>query len=229
MNAMAQLRKIPREVESRRQRAVVCVAIGFSWALQQTGIVPVLTEAQVMSIHASMLSLLELNRRLVTELVEVKKKGEIAPVPAERLSFLSRSRRTFTLNMLRHFCINAELWDAFSLLVPTLPDSLRVSLFNYTISAEPCLTDPNSVPAKDEARLQTLCRSLLLLELLARNSADLQHRLLQIAIEMSTMKTNFAPESAAMEALSFLTIDLLSDVFSSVGPASVFTGEYNRG
>ena len=200
------IRKIKREVDSHKQREILCTAIGFSWTISKLDIIPIIAEKDLMSIHNSLHELLELNRSLVIEVIEPLP-GSNVPIPqSQRISFLKKSVHGSLMKMLKHFNTNQLLYDDLYRLLSTLPESLRLSLFNYTIFL---LNFDNLVDK--EIELHRVIRELIILKSLAKESKELQYKLLSGVMKYSKAKLT---SNNTTGDLMFIICDCICDIIS---------------
>jgi len=203
IRALFSVRQIPREVDSQKQRQILCNCIGFSWAMKD---IPVLTEDNLMSIHDSLYRLLEFNKTLIEEVLEPV--AVISLNKSERVSFLKKAMNGSLMKLMKNFNNNRKLYDDFCLLLLNLPESIRVSLINYVIA----LLDFEKLPSND-MEAQRISKELILLKILSRGLKESQYKVLIGVMKYANGKINLSHTSKG--DFHFILSLCLTDIISN--------------
>lgn len=201
--ALLDVNRVTREVDSQKQRAILCNCIGFSWTVAKLQLTPILTEDNLMAIHGSLYKLLEFNKTLVEEVLEPLPSSIPLPLP-QRISFLTKSTHGSLMKLIGSFSANAQLYEDFCLLLSTLPESVRTALINYGMARVEFESSPSS-----ESEAQRVAKELIILKALSKGLKESQYKLFATVMKYAGGKV---PQHASKGDFHFIQCLCLGDV-----------------
>jgi len=215
-NCLFDISKIIKEVDSQKQRTNLMVCIGFSWICNKfLNSDLMFSETDLMRIYDSLLKILELNSKndLITEISNSGEENyKIIDKNVNNFEYMSFLRKNKNNNLMKYFklfSLNSALWLDFTNLSTNLPNSLKISLFNYIFEQISMISDEIS---KNDNQMLKLGQNMLLACIISQNCSEIQNKFLGFLIEFIQQNNTAKINEFTKNFMNFIINYCINDI-----------------